>query len=75
MEQKYNFPVIYLVATRRCNLSCYLCMSGSNDEKLVKARLKDELTYDEIVELILKPAKKLGAFHIQFGGGEFLLCP
>lgn len=75
MTNKYNFPVIYIDGTRKCNLACPMCMAGSNDKKLVKKLSGEELGYDEIIHRILAPAKELGAKQLQLGGGEFLLRP
>ncbi|MDH3973939.1 MAG: radical SAM protein [Deltaproteobacteria bacterium] len=75
MKNKYNFPVIYIDGTRKCNLNCPLCMTGSNNPSIVDEHAHNELTYDEIVEKILIPGKDLGANQIQLGGGEFLIRP
>jgi radical SAM protein with 4Fe4S-binding SPASM domain len=48
-------------------------MVGSNKSDVVEKSTKKELSCDEIVEHILKPAQKLGAYQIQYSGGEFLL--
>ncbi|EKD28560.1 MAG: radical SAM protein [uncultured bacterium] len=73
MKKKYNFPVIYIETTRRCNLKCPACMSGSNKKAFVESLRNNELSYDEIVNLILKPSLSLGTKHIYLSGGEFLL--
>lgn len=73
MKRKYSFPTIYFEPTRRCNLNCYVCMTGCNDRDVVRKSVKEELSYDEIVEHVLKPARGLGVHHIQYSGGEFLL--
>jgi radical SAM protein with 4Fe4S-binding SPASM domain len=72
-KKKYNFQTIYYEITRRCNLKCKMCMTGSNDETFVKDGLKNELSYDEIVDYILKGGKELGVVQIAFSGGEPLL--
>jgi len=64
------FHSIYLETTRRCNLNCVYCSSGSN---LKDKNFGKELTGDEIVGLILKPAAVLGSRYVVFSGGEFLL--
>lgn len=48
-------------------------MTGSNDERVVSESVPRELSFTEIVELALKPARALGAHQVQFGGGETLL--
>jgi len=73
MNGTYNFPSLYFETTRRCNLRCKICMSGSNVPEIVDESTKNELTYDEIVEYILKGGKDVGASQIGFSGGEFLL--
>ncbi len=70
---KYNFPALYFEATRLCNLRCPLCMTGSNDPSKVRAARGKELSFDEIRELVLVPAKNLGVLAIGWSGGEFLL--
>ncbi len=69
----YRFPAIYFEATRLCNLQCQACMAGSNDPARVRASRQRELSFDEIRELVLLPAKNLGVLAIGWSGGEFLL--
>jgi MoaA/NifB/PqqE/SkfB family radical SAM enzyme len=73
MDRAYSFPIIHVEATRSCNLHCGICMAGCNDPGVRERSAQAELTYQEIVERILKPGRKLGARHIQYSGGEFLL--
>ena len=75
MERQYSFHTLYIDGTRRCNLNCHFCMAGSNDSRVVRQSVRQELTYDEIVRRVLIPAKDLGICHVQYGGGEFLLRP
>lgn len=70
---KYRFPAIYFEATRVCNLRCAMCMAGSNDVERVRESRKRELNFDEIRDLVLRPAKRLGVLAIGWSGGEFLL--
>jgi len=70
---KHRFPAIYFEATRRCNLNCPVCMTSSNDEECVGKSQGRELCYEEIRDLILVPAKRLGTVAIGWSGGEFLL--
>jgi radical SAM protein with 4Fe4S-binding SPASM domain len=72
-KMRYRFPAIYFEATRLCNLQCQACMSSSNDAQVVRASRKRELDFDEIRELVLLPAKRLGVLAIGWSGGEFLL--
>lgn len=69
----YRFPAIYFEATRVCNLRCPMCMTGSNDAARVRASRRRELSFEEIRELVLRPAKNLGVLAIGWSGGEFLL--
>lgn len=69
----YNFPALYFEATRLCNLQCPTCMTGSNDTRTVKQKRPSELSFDEIRELVLLPAKRLGVIAVGWSGGEFLL--
>jgi radical SAM protein with 4Fe4S-binding SPASM domain len=69
----YRFPAIYFEATRLCNLRCSACMAGSNDAPRVRASRQRELSFDEIRELVLLPAQRLGVLAIGWSGGEFLL--
>lgn len=69
----YHFPALYFEATRRCNLQCPMCMTGSNDLGRVRTSRRQELTFDEIRELVLVPAQRLGVRAIGWSGGEFLL--
>ena len=70
---EYHFPALYFEATRRCNLHCPVCMTGSDNPEYVRASRGQELSYDEIRELVLVPAKRLGVKAIGWSGGEFLL--
>ena len=69
----YQFQVVYFEATRRCNLRCRFCMTGSNEPKRLRASVLNELTLEEIREQILRPARRLGVHTIGWSGGEFLL--
>ena len=57
---EYSFPALYFESTRLCNLKCQTCMTSSNDPKLVRAARSQELSFDEIRELVLVPGKRLG---------------
>lgn len=69
----HRFPAIYFEATRVCNLRCPVCMTGSNDPRRVRASRRAELSFDEIRDLVLWPAKRLGVLAVGWSGGEFLL--
>lgn len=68
-----RFTAIYFEATRRCNLRCPMCMTGSNDRKVVAASRRRELSFDEIRDLVLVPARSLGIQAVGWSGGEFLV--
>jgi len=70
---KYSFSALYFEMTRVCNLQCPMCMTGSNDAKRVKAAKPQELSFEEIRDLVLLPAKRLGVGAVGWSGGEFLL--
>jgi AdoMet-dependent heme synthase len=63
-----KFHTLYFEATRNCNFSCNYCSTGSS-----KTRKYTELSYEIIVDRILKPAWEIGTRFIDFSGGEFLL--
>ncbi len=69
----WRFPAIYFEATRRCNLRCPMCMTGSNDAARVRASRAQELSFAEIRDLVLVPAARVGVRAIGWSGGEFLL--
>jgi|GEM_PF-158826 len=69
----YTFSALYFEATRRCNMHCPACMTASNDPVRVRASIKKELTYDEIRDRVLIPARRLAVRQIGWSGGEFLL--
>jgi radical SAM protein with 4Fe4S-binding SPASM domain len=69
----YQFPAIYFEATRACNLQCPMCMAGSNSPARVRTSRQQQLSYDEIRDLVLLPAKQLGVLAVGWSGGEFLL--
>jgi AdoMet-dependent heme synthase len=69
----YSFPALYFESTRLCNLQCPACMTSSNDATYVKAVRKRELTFDEIRDLVLVPAGRVGIKAVGWSGGEFLV--
>ena len=70
---QYQFQVVYFEATRRCNLRCPFCMTGSNNPKKVRRSVLRELALEEIRDRMLLPARRLGVHTIGWSGGEFLL--
>jgi AdoMet-dependent heme synthase len=66
---KTYFHSLYLETTRRCNSNCINCSTGSHPG----ISTTEELSFYEIKDLVLIPAKKLGTTLIEFSGGEFLL--
>jgi len=64
------FHTLYFETTRQCNFACDNCSSGSH---LKDAKWGNELTTDEIIKRVLKPAFDLGTRYLAFSGGEFLL--
>ncbi len=70
---RYQFQVVYFEATRRCNLRCPFCMTGSNDARTVRESFRNELTLQEIRDRILLPARRLNVHTIGWSGGEFLM--
>jgi radical SAM protein with 4Fe4S-binding SPASM domain len=48
-------------------------MTGSNEAERVRASRQQELSFEEIRDLVLVPAKRLGVLAIGWSGGEFLL--
>ncbi len=70
---QYRFQVVYFEATRRCNLRCPMCMTGSNDLKKVRQSARSELTLEEIRDRIMIPARRLGINTMAWSGGEFLV--
>lgn len=70
---QYQFQVVYFEATRRCNLRCPMCMTGSNDAKKVRQSVRRELTLEEIRDQVLIPARRLRVHTIAWSGGEFLV--
>ena len=71
--KRFHFQAIYFEATRLCNLQCSVCMTGSNEAPRVRASRKQELSFEEIRDLVLLPAKRLGVIAVGWSGGEFLL--
>lgn len=71
--RRYSFETLFFEATRRCNLSCPMCMASSNDLEFVKAHRGKELSTDEIEEHVLKTVKDIGVRIITWSGGEFML--
>jgi radical SAM protein with 4Fe4S-binding SPASM domain len=69
----YQFQVVYFEATRRCNLRCPMCMTGSNEPKKLRQSVRTELTLEEIRDRVLIPARRLGVHTIGWSGGEFLV--
>ncbi|MEA1874020.1 MAG: radical SAM protein [Bacteroidota bacterium] len=64
-----KFHNLYLETTRRCNLNCPYCSSGSQ-----RKIDKKDLTFKQIVDRILIPAReKVGSNFLTLSGGEFLV--
>jgi AdoMet-dependent heme synthase len=63
-----KFHTLYFEATRRCNLNCPYCSSGSN-----KPGLKDVFSFEDIKNNVLIPAKEIGTKFLDLSGGEFLV--
>jgi radical SAM protein with 4Fe4S-binding SPASM domain len=72
---KYSFNNLFFEATRRCNLSCSMCMASSNNKPLVERKAKDELSTDEIERHVLRTVRDIGVETITWSGGEFVLRP
>lgn len=65
------FSVLYLETTRKCNLNCPYCSTGSNKPDAFFT----DLTTHQIIDRILQPAREIGTRIVNFSGGEFLLRP
>ncbi len=72
-SRRYSFDTLFFEATRRCNLSCPMCMASSNDRDLVAESSRQELDVDEIERYILQTAKDIGIRIITWSGGEFIV--
>ncbi len=72
-RRRYTFDTLFFEATRRCNLSCPMCMASSNDKDLVASSARRELDVDEIERYILKTAREIGIRIITWSGGEFIV--
>jgi len=70
---RYTFKTLFFETTRRCNLSCPMCMTGSDDHRRVKRNAFQELTTDEVERHILATAQDIGIQTIAWSGGEFLV--
>jgi radical SAM protein with 4Fe4S-binding SPASM domain len=70
---QYQFQVVYFEATRRCNLRCPLCMTGSNEPKRLRQNVRKELSLEQIRDRIMIPARRLGVHTMAWSGGEFLV--
>jgi len=70
---RYTFKTLFYEATRRCNLSCPMCMAGSNDEDFVRHRRPRELSTEEIERHVLATAREIGIETITWSGGEFVV--
>lgn len=73
-SRRYMFETLFFEATRRCNLSCPMCMTASNEHRWVGTEMRGkELTTDEVERHILATAKDIGIRIIAWSGGEFLV--
>lgn len=73
--REFNFPTLYFEATRACNLRCNICMSGSNDPQRVRQSRQEQLTAQEIEDLVFARVNEVGVKIIIWSGGEFLTRP
>jgi len=73
MKPRHKFNSIYFETTRRCNLRCPFCMTGSQRPAVVERSKRAELTHQEIVDHLFVPAKELSVQTFGFSGGEFLV--
>ncbi len=71
--RRYSFDTLFFEATRRCNLSCPMCMASSNDKDLVAESARRELDVDEIERYVLRTAREIGVRIITWSGGEFIV--
>ena len=71
--RRYSFDTLFFEATRRCNLSCPMCMASSNDREVVRRSKRRELDTEEIERYILRTAKEIGIRIITWSGGEFIV--
>jgi radical SAM protein with 4Fe4S-binding SPASM domain len=71
--RRYTFDTLFFEATRGCNLSCPMCMAGSNDPDLVQQSRERELSTDEIERYILATAGEIGIETITWSGGEYIV--
>jgi radical SAM protein with 4Fe4S-binding SPASM domain len=71
----FNFPTLYFEATRACNLRCNICMSGSNDPQRVRQSRQEQLSAQEIEDLVFARVGEVGVKIIIWSGGEFLTRP
>lgn len=69
----YRFSMLYIEATRLCNLQCPMCMTSSNNVRLVRKSRQQELSLQELRDRVLVPAQKLGIGTVDWSGGEFLV--
>jgi len=72
-KNTYTFKTIFFEATRLCNLACPMCMASSNNTKLVRTSLKQQLSTEEIERHVLATASEIGVDTITWSGGEFML--
>ncbi len=67
---KPRYSILYFETTRRCNLSCPYCSSGSQKPE---GSYPADMTTQQIKDRVLNPARKLGTELLDLSGGEFLL--
>jgi GTP 3',8-cyclase len=67
-----NINYLRVSVTRRCNLNCYYCSSGSFSKDGAFLQDDREITFAEIVEIV-KAAVQLGIKKVRLTGGEPLL--
>lgn len=69
LEEKSNIRSAYISVTNRCNMRCSFCTMLSSPEESIES----DLTFDQIVSVVIPKLRNIGVKKVVISGGEPLI--